>query len=590
MKYKLVSSLILSLSLSACGGASSGGSTDSGNNGNSGDTSYDGVPYDYIEYKNALDNANLQQNNPPGEDKYDVVKAGDYDGFENPYFYIDADSGWLTFAMSGDSNRSELRFVENFRSDLSDTQYILKAEVLPINPSQSVANSGDGEEMTLLQVHNKGESGETDDSVLSHPLLRVIWDGGSRTDDNSGQSYDNAYWAVIKSNAYECKNEDNPNYNSNCPDSYGFYHLADYDAQQATAFEIIVRDKQLVINVDEQQQVDIDISYWSHLYSYFKAGVYNQYEDGNSIVQFKSLSYLESAYDADASATNLPMADLNPSLPPSGNFDLLDWYLSIATDTDGNGYSDSIKEIELSNGYENSEFFYTASDGGMVFKDYIGGYKTSQNTKYTRTELREMLRRGDSDISTQGVNENNWVFSSAPLSEQNKAGGIDGLLEATLAVNAVTSSGENYQRGRVIVGQIHANDDEPIRIYYRLLPGHNKGSIYFAHEPRNSDEQWHTMIGSKSDSASEPSDGIELNEKFFYQIKVEGNTLTLTIKRDDKADVVKSIDMSDSGFDESGQYMYFKAGVYNQNSTGDADDYVQATFYYLNNSHTGYNP
>jgi poly(beta-D-mannuronate) lyase len=93
------------------------------------------------------------------------------------------------------------------------------------------------------------------------------------------------------------------------------------------------------------------------------------------------------------------------------------------------------------------------------------------------------------------------------------------------------------------------------------------------------------MIGSKSDSASNPSDGIALDEPFFYQIKVVGNTLTVTIMRDGKDDVVKSVDMTDSGYDETGQYMYFKAGVYNQNNTGDDDDAVQATFYYLNNQH-----
>ena len=38
-------------------------------------------------------------------------------------------------------------------------------------------------------------------------------------------------------------------------------------------------------------------------------------------------------------------------------------------------------------------------------------------------------------------------------------------------------------------------------------------------------------------------------------------------------------------FDKNDQYMYFKAGVYNQNNSGEAADYVQATFYQLENSH-----
>ncbi len=119
----------------------------------------------------------------------------------------------------------------------------------------------------------------------------------------------------------------------------------------------------------------------------------------------------------------------------------------------------------------------------MVFRCPIGGVTTSSNTRYTRVELREMLRRGDTSISTKGVNKNNWVFSSAPVSDQVDAGGIDGNLKATLAVNQVTTSGDYSQVGRVIIGQIHANDDEPIRLYYRKLHENSRGAVYLAHEP-----------------------------------------------------------------------------------------------------------
>ena len=94
------------------------------------------------------------------------------------------------------------------------------------------------------------------------------------------------------------------------------------------------------------------------------------------------------------------------------------------------------------------------------------------------------------------------------------------------------------------------------------------------------------MIGSRSSSATNPTDGIALNEKFSYKIKTVNNLLTVTISRPGKTDVTKTVDMSNSGYDVGGQYMYFKAGVYNQNNTGNADDYVQATFYKLEKSHT----
>ena len=57
---------------------------------------------------------------------------------------------------------------------------------------------------------------------------------------------------------------------------------------------------------------------------------------------------------------------------------------------------------------------------------------------------------------------------------------------------------------------------------------------------------------------------------------------------DGKQNIHKSLDMRQSGYGSNSQYMYFKAGVYNQNNSGDARDYVQATFYHLNNMHAGY--
>ena len=44
--------------------------------------------------------------------------------------------------------------------------------------------------------------------------------------------------------------------------------------------------------------------------------------------------------------------------------------------------------------------------------------------------------------------------------------------------------------------------------------------------------------------------------------------------------------MVNSGFNVGGQYMYFKAGIYHLNNSGNDDDYAQATFYALEKSHT----
>jgi len=276
---------------------------------------------------------------------------------------------------------------------------------------------------------------------------------------------------------------------------------------------------------------------------------------------------------------------LNPAAQPASNFDLSDWSISLPVDTNNDGIADNVPESYLAKGLSVQPLFYTATDGGMVFYAPITGPKTSKNTKYTRNELREMLRSGNTRIKTKGITENNWVFSTAKRRIRKKSGGVDGTLEATLAVNHVTTTGDAKQVGRVIIGQIHATKDEPVRLYYRKLPQHNRGAIYMAHEPLTGDEQWYNLIGSSASNAMEPTDGIELDEVFSYKIQVVGYLLTVTIIRQGKADVIQQVDMSNSGYDKSDQYMYFKAGVYNQNNTGEASDYVQATFYQLDNNH-----
>ncbi|MDO6567343.1 polysaccharide lyase family 7 protein [Alteromonas sp. 1_MG-2023] len=311
-------------------------------------------------------------------------------------------------------------------------------------------------------------------------------------------------------------------------------------------------------------------------------GLGNSENTNNGIVEVQ----VHSCADATGIYTDI--------LPNEVGIELVDWYLSVPTDEDNSGTSDSISETELASGYSNSEFFYASHDNGIVMRSPSYGFKTSTNTNYVRVELREMLRRGDRAISTQGVNKNNWVFGSASAEGQADAGGVDGDLHVTLAVNNVTTTGENYQIGRLVIGQIHANDDEPIRLYYRKLPGNELGSVYFAHESRVEDDEgdnietYVELIGSRSNSASNPTDGIALDEKFSYHINVNVNLLTVTISREGKADVTAHYDMSESKYDEDGQYHYFKVGVYHLNNSSAADEFAQATFYEIKNSHTGY--
>ncbi len=313
---------------------------------------------------------------------------------------------------------------------------------------------------------------------------------------------------------------------------------------------------------------------------------------------------VQASYTDDSGFIESPLSDsngpvfaasgLDPSVPPGQNFDLLGWYLS-TPEENSSGLSTRIAEVDLAGGYEHPDYFWTSDDGGMVFRVTNEGARTSTNTSYPRTELREMLRRGDTSIRTRSSDGtptlNNWVFSSAPASAQAAAGAVDGQLKATLAVNAVTTSGSSGRVGRVIVGQIHAKDDEPIRLYYRKLPQNERGSIYAAHEINGGDDIYYEIIGSRSNSLSDPADGITLNELWSYEILAQGNQLEVTIRSGDLYGEVlgtANIDMSASGYDIAQEFMYFKAGAYNQNNTSDgglADDFSQVTFYQLEASH-----
>jgi len=290
-------------------------------------------------------------------------------------------------------------------------------------------------------------------------------------------------------------------------------------------------------------------------------------------------------WDIPLKSPTIPAKPL-PGNKPGQNFDLTTWYLSQPFDHDADGKPDSVSAPYLAQGYEQPEHFFTAKDGGLTFKSFIKGVRTSNNTHYVRTELREMLRRGDESIPLKGVTKNNWVFSSAPIADQKAAGAVDGVLEATLKIDHTTTTGAPNQVGRFIIGQIHDKDDEPIRLYYRKLPDRDTGTVYFAHEnSKEGTDIWYELAGGLS---GKTDDGVALGEVFSYRIDVVGNTMTVTLMREGKPDSVQVVDMSKSGYDVGGRYMYFKAGVYNQNDSGDPEDYVQATFYKIKTSHGQY--
>ena len=287
-----------------------------------------------------------------------------------------------------------------------------------------------------------------------------------------------------------------------------------------------------------------------------------------------------------------PQFGLSPNLQPWENFDLSRWALDSPEGRSSNEcQSRRIDEDEWDDipGTDTEDYFFTHSDGGMRFVSPVGGATTNSscNSGFPRSELREMLRSNTS-ISTTSI-PNNWALGYQPGNNTDHAG-RNGVLTATLRVNRVTTTGDGLHPGRTIIGQIHAQDDEPARLYYRKLPNADRGCIYLEHEIRNGSDRTFNMIGNEQCSGNGPSNGIELNELFSYEIINEGAEIIVRIRRGDSNGPIlaqTTVDMNDedSGYDISSEWMYFKAGAYTQNNTGNDNDRDIITFYRLSNTH-----
>lgn len=265
---------------------------------------------------------------------------------------------------------------------------------------------------------------------------------------------------------------------------------------------------------------------------------------------------------------------LDPTKPPSGNFDLTKWKITLPD-------ASEIPAGALAGGYEHPDWFYTDPvTGGMVFTSPNIG-ETTTNSTYTRSELREMLNPSTNSASSWA---NNWVTSTSSPSIKSQAGGVDGTMKATLRVDRVSVSGNEADKiGRVVVGQIHGPSTEPIRLYYHKRPSDSRGAVYFGTDDLNNNNTWVNMLGGPNQL--NPISGIALGQTWSYEIKVTGLLMTVKVIPEGGSATTVTHTLP-SGYTD--QYLYFKAGVYNQNksdTTSDQSDHVKATFFSLTHMH-----
>lgn len=229
---------------------------------------------------------------------------------------------------------------------------------------------------------------------------------------------------------------------------------------------------------------------------------------------------------------------LNPNVAPGGNFDLSVWELQLPIGSPGAPITIGPDELKGPNGYTNPAYFWTdKNDGSMTFWDPESGV-TTPNSKYPRTELREMNPDGSAA---------DWPLSGTHT------------LSARLRVVSVTSN--------VCVGQIHlgsgGSSTKPLlELYYQA-----NGDVVVGLENSPSGGQTlHTLTN------------VALGTQWSYTIAVVDNKIQLTVNGQTTTYPIAS--------DFFAYHQYFKAGDYNQSASDSTTNGAKVKFYALTVSHS----
>tara|TARA_R110001583_G_scaffold9945_4_gene46317 strand:+ start:28179 stop:29267 length:1089 start_codon:yes stop_codon:yes gene_type:complete len=303
-------------------------------------------------------------------------------------------------------------------------------------------------------------------------------------------------------------------------------------------------------------------------------------------------------------------AKLDVNKAPNENFDLSNWKINLPMEDDKPDRAGKVMEISKEQlnekPFSHPDWFYTdAKTGAMVFVT-PNKAMTTPNSKNARSELRAMLAESYNDPANN--------FTIASTANASEYGSIGGQLAATLSVDWVSTSGSDEKTGAfsTVIGQIHGSDNEPLKIVYRKLPGHEHGSLTWNYEINASKASGNykhrtdirtNVFGHYKllNTDSDPIDGIKLGEVFSYDVNIVGDIMNLTFKKNigEANEVVKTFSMNLAAGKYQGQeydegyandYMYFKAGNYNQCNVGSskctnngfsAGDYAQVSFYQL---------
>jgi hypothetical protein len=213
---------------------------------------------------------------------------------------------------------------------------------------------------------------------------------------------------------------------------------------------------------------------------------------------------------------------------PAEIIDTSKWYLTLPTGTEGD--PDTISPSELKS-YDSKYFRLNESGDGVVFTANAGGV-TTENSKYPRSELREM----------NGGEKASW---------DGRSGSHTMVLDEAITKTPST-------KPDVIAGQIHGGDDDVMQI-------HLSGTAL-------------TVKYADGDKEVVLDDDYELGERFRVKIQSSDGHVKVWHNGELKADLPIY-----------GSTSYFKAGAYvnsNPDKGASASDVGQVVIYGIDISHS----
>jgi hypothetical protein len=194
----------------------------------------------------------------------------------------------------------------------------------------------------------------------------------------------------------------------------------------------------------------------------------------------------------------------------------------------------------LASGYQDD--YFQNINGVLFFWAPVDG-TTTKNAKYPRSELRETYADGKL---------RNWKYQDASYNN----------LRATLSVSQVPST------GKIVIGQIHnvEGTDPPIKLQYEYSTSAKTGSIAAIYR----------LKPGITTSKAIVLRNVPLDAAFSYTITLtKGGTLAVYAKTPTTETVKWSVKLDSSW---SAQTMYFKAGNYVQDNTGDNTEAGRVSF------------